>query len=82
MLKNFETTFLDLAATISIFTSIYPEFKIINSKVICSFPVNDEVYKAIARFNSNDLIPVFDFSQRLRKIRSQMMSLKRNNQEL
>ena len=81
MQKLFETTDLYLVAAISIFSNTTPEFKFVNHKVIFAFPADDDIYRAVAQFNSGDLINVFEFTQRIKRFRAEMFTLKSQGQK-
>jgi len=58
------------------FRGIEPEFTRQGTRVIFEFPATPEVYDLTKTYNENPSVPVLDFVHHLRKLRSQMLSLR------
>lgn len=75
--KYFETTDIWLAGGITFFTTVQPELRLLNGKVLFIFPSSDAVYHAMALYNSNEG-QIFDFAQRMRRLRAEMLAMKKH----
>ena len=78
MSKEFETADLYLATAISLFSDLPVQYRIVNTKVLFVFPSCPELYKAIDQYNHGALINVMDYAQRLKRLRAEMLMMKRN----
>lgn len=53
-----------------------PELKLQGTKVIFLYPNDDLFFELSARYNSNEAIPILDFVNSLRQLKSLMMNKK------
>jgi hypothetical protein len=79
--RIFTTLDLYLASFLSLH-GIEPKFEFQGSRVVFVFPVSDELYKLSGRFNANANIPVCDFVQKVKELRSQMITIRNEKQRL
>jgi hypothetical protein len=79
MAKQMALTFqlLDIyIAAFLILLGIHPKLELNNGRVVFVFPATDDVYKAIANYNSNVNVPVADFVTAVKSLRGQMLTLR------
>lgn len=74
--KSFSTGDLYLSAAISLFTSTYPDIKLENGRVFFNFPESDSIYQAIQDYNNGRLVDVYLFSEKIKRLRGEMISRK------
>ena len=79
-MKEFETADLYLASAITTFSDLPVKYRIVNNKVLFVFPSCPEIYQAIDQYNHGDLINVLDYSQKLKRLRAEMLMMKRNGE--
>jgi hypothetical protein len=72
----FETADLYLAAAVACFASIDPNFSNRNGRVIFLFPKSDVIYRAIADYNSDEPLPVFQYAGTIKDLKGRMFRLK------
>lgn len=73
--KTLQTLDLYMASFLA-FHGIEPSLETVNGRVIFIFPVNDSVYKLIAKYNANEKTPVADFVTSVKMLRGKMLSLR------
>lgn len=72
-------TFTSLDIYISAFLSIHdlePGLEVRNGKVVFTFEATDTLYRLMNDFNSNDPVPVADFTTAVKTLRGKMLSAK------
>ncbi len=74
--KKFVTGDLWLASALTLLLNTYPDFETKNNKVLFIFPNGAKTYKAIADYNSNTPLPVFDYQQTVKRLRGEMIKRK------
>lgn len=55
---------------------IVPELSVQGTRVVFEFPTTDEVYKTLREYQNNPSIPVLDYVNVLRRLRSRMLSMR------
>lgn len=70
--NDFTTTDLYLASAVSILLQIQPKFKVENNMVLFTFPVSDDLYRAMTAYNSGVSLNAFEFAQTIKKLRGEM----------
>jgi len=55
---------------------IEPQFSKQGTRVIFEFPASSEVYRLTKDYNQNPKVPILDFVHHLRKLRSQMLTMR------
>ncbi len=73
--KEFRTLDLYLASYLSL-RGHAPTFTLQGTRVIFDFPATDDVYQIAAEYNGNPDILLLDYVSEVRKIRSQMLSVR------
>lgn len=73
--KTLSTLDLYMASFLA-FHGIEPLLETTNSRVVFTFPVTDELYRLLARFNSNENIPVTSFVTTVKMLRGRMLSMR------
>ncbi|GBE37475.1 MAG TPA: hypothetical protein ENH24_00565 [Nitrospirae bacterium] len=80
--KEFTTSDLYLTSAISILLKIKPDFIVKNNRTLFVFQVSNDLYQAMSDFNSGVAINAYDFSQMIKRMRSEMITrrdMKNNN---
>ena len=77
-LRLFNTYDVWLSAYLQIYYQS-PSLKIVNGKVVFTFPVSNDLYKFISEFNGNAAAPISDYVDTVKTLRGQMLSMKRGN---
>lgn len=72
---TFQTLDLYLSSFLA-FHGIQPTLENINGKVVFFFPASEELYQLIARYNSNEAVPVNSFVTVIKMLRAQLLSLR------
>lgn len=75
--KTFSTLDLYLSSFLSL-SGIPPAFEVNNGKVIFTFPVSENLFKQILKYNSNISVPVADFVTTVKALRGQMLTMRAN----
>lgn len=75
--KIFATLDLYLASFLFLH-GIQPNLQLQGTRVVFAFAVTDELYRLSGSFNANVSIPVTDFVQAVKTLRSQMITLRNN----
>ena len=73
--KNIITTDLYLAAFMSL-NGFNPEYEISGNRVAFAFPANEGVTDIMREFHGNTRTPVWDYVQKIRTIKGEMLSRK------
>lgn len=55
---------------------IYPELTLQGTRVVFEFPASTTVYKLLREYQDNPSIPVLDYVNVLRRLRSRMLSMR------
>lgn len=76
--KDFETADLYLSSAICILLNTQPSFRVENGRTLFIFPISDELYKAMNAYNNGVLINAYEYSQMLKRLRSEMI-MRRGN---
>lgn len=71
--KTFETADLYLASAISILINSNPDFIVQNGKVIFTFPINDDLYKAMSAYNGGVAVNSIEYAQTIKRLRAEML---------
>ncbi len=80
--KTFTTMDIYLGAYI-VMHGIEADFTQNGQKIILTFPITDELYKTMADFNSNKLVPVVDYITVLKTLKARMFAIRgRSSQRL
>jgi len=58
--------------------NVSPQLTLQGTRVVFEFDANDEVYKLLKTYQSNPAIPILDFVNVLRRLRSRMLSMRDN----
>jgi hypothetical protein len=72
--KFFKTGDLYLSAALSILLNRNPLFEVTNEKTFFLFPQDDETYRCIALYNSGIEINAFEFAEKIRRLRGEMIA--------
>jgi hypothetical protein len=56
--------------------NIVPELKLQSGRVVFEFTATDEFYRLMEEYNANRPTPIVDFVNILRRLRSQMLTMK------
>lgn len=56
--------------------NVLPELTLQGTRVVFEFPATDEVYKILREYQNNPAIPVLNFVNILRRLRSKMLSMR------
>lgn len=72
--QSFKTGDIWLAAVVTVLLRIYPEFEVKNGRTFFIYPQDDAVYRAIADFNSGVAINIFEYTQTVKKLKSEMLT--------
>ena len=73
--KNWTSLDINLAAYLS-YRGIPIDLDNVNGRVIFTSPQSDELYRLTSAYNQNDSVPVLDYVQTMRILKSRMMSMK------
>ena len=73
--KNWSTRDLQEAAYLK-FRGIPINLELINSLVVFTAPLSDELYRLITAYNMDDAVPVMTYSAAIRALKAQMFALK------
>ena len=80
---SMDTTFfspdLYLSAALVIILQRLPQFKTVNRKVLFGFPINDELYKAMAQYNSGHPLNALEYAQAIKRLKSEMIMRRQNS---
>jgi hypothetical protein len=79
--KTFTTLDLYLASFLSLH-GIQPRLEFQGSRVVFVFAITDQLYKLSTTFNGNANVPVCDFVQKVKELRSQMITIRNEKQRL
>jgi hypothetical protein len=74
-----EKTFQTLDIYLSAFLALHgnqPSLEILNGKVIFTFTRDDDLYKAMVKYNSNEPIPCNSFATAIKMLRGKMLSMR------
>lgn len=71
--NEFISSDLYLSAAISLLLKTEPTFKVANGRVLFVFLVTDQLYKAMASFNSGAALSALEYSQVLKRLRAEML---------
>lgn len=74
-IKVFETMDIWLSAYLSL-NGLFPQLQRNGTKVVFQFPISDELYKLLMRFNSNEDVPVTDYVTTVKTLRGQMLTMR------
>jgi hypothetical protein len=70
--KEFITGDLYLAAAIKLLTNVEPAFKLEGKYAQFIFPASEDIYKAIAAYNSGISTNIFDYAHMLKRIKGEV----------
>jgi hypothetical protein len=76
MLREWTATDVFLASFLSCSLNVEPNFKFVRGRVVFVFSATDELYRAIAAFNSDEPIAALSFSETVKELRGRMMRIK------
>ncbi len=79
--KIFSTLDLYLASFLSLH-NVEPKLEFQGNRVVFTFTVTDELYKLSSSFNANVSVPVTDFVQRVKELRSHMITIRNEKQKV
>ena len=71
--KEFVSSDLYLSAAISLLLQTQPNFKVENGRTLFVFEVSDRLYKAMSDYNSGIAINALEFTQAIKRLRSEML---------
>jgi hypothetical protein len=57
-------------------SNIAPELTLQGTRVVFEFPATDRVFKLLSEYQSNPSVPVLDYVNVLRRLRSRMLSMR------
>ena len=72
----FKTADLYLAAAIPLLLQTPPDFHFENGRVLFSFPLSDDLFKAMNDYNSGVPLNAFMFAQMIKSLKGRMMQIK------
>lgn len=79
MERDFITADIYLISAIKILLHIEPQYKVQGNRTLGVFPASDALYKALNDFNNGVPINALEFSQVIKKVRSELIT--RRNQD-
>lgn len=75
MQKDFTTMDVWIAGYLSL-KGVEPSLENRNGKIIFTFETSNELYRLLDSFNSNELVPVNNYCQRVKILRGKLLSMK------
>lgn len=72
--KEFITGDIWLASALTILLNTNPNYRVSNGKTLFIFPGDDQTYSAIAEYNSNCNLPVYLYSETVRRLKVEMLT--------
>jgi hypothetical protein len=80
--KIFETPDLYLSAALSLLLEQDPIFTLVNGKILFGFNVNENLYRAMSNYNSGVALNALEFSQAIKRLKSEMLMRRQMGQSL
>lgn len=74
-LKVFSTLDLYISSFLALH-GLEPRLEVNNGKVVFTFPATDDLYRLIARYNSDEKTPANSFVTTVKMLRGQMLSMR------
>jgi len=72
--QTFDTPDLYLIAFLIIFLKIEPEFNVINNKTYASFPLSDDLYRAMDSYNRGAEVSALTYADIIKRIRGELIT--------